>query len=328
MTDPLDRLSTALASHYRVIHELGAGGMANVYLAEDIKHHRQVAIKVLRPELAASVGAERFLREIEIAAGLHHPHILPLYDSGGFDNVLFYVMPFVDGQSLRDRLAKTGSMPIDESVRLLREIADALAYSHQHGVVHRDIKPENILLSGTHALVTDFGIAKALSDASSAAALTSTGMSVGTPAYMAPEQATASPGLDHRVDIYALGVVAYEMLAGRAPFLGTNPQQIIAGHLTRTPDALSSHRHTVPPTLEAVVMRCLEKNPGDRWQSADELLRAFEAVSATTPFEAAAPSTVVGKSKATIPPNAPSRGRTRILAGAVGIITLAALGLA
>jgi tetratricopeptide (TPR) repeat protein len=328
MTDPLDRLSTALAGRYRVIRELGAGGMANVYLAEDTKHHRQVAIKVLRPELAASVGAERFLREIVIAAGLHHPHILPLYDSGGADNVLFYVMPFVDGQSLRDRLANVGSMPIDESVRLLREITDALAYSHQHGVVHRDIKPENILLAGAHALVTDFGIAKALSAASSSAALTSTGMSVGTPAYMAPEQATASPGLDRRVDIYALGVVAYEMLAGRAPFLGTNPQQIIAGHLTRMPDALSLHRHTVPPALEAVVMRCLEKNPGDRWQSADELLRAFEAVGMTGQLDAAAPSTVIGSSKTTFPAKVAPRGRKRILAGAVSVIALAALGLA
>jgi serine/threonine protein kinase/tetratricopeptide (TPR) repeat protein len=304
ISDQLDRLNTALVGRYRASREVGAGGMATVYLAEDLKHHRQVAIKVLRPELAASLGAERFLREIEIAAGLHHPHILPLYDSGDADGALFYVMPFVDGQSLRDRLDKVGAMPIDESVRLLREITDAIAYSHQHGVVHRDIKPENILLSGAHALVTDFGIAKALSDAAGVATLTSTGMSVGTPAYMAPEQATASPGLDHRVDIYALGVVAYEMLAGRAPFLGTNPQQIIAGHLTRTPDALSSHRNTVPAALEAIVMRCLEKNPGDRWQSADELLRALEPT-------AAAP-----------------RGRKRMLAGATVAVVLAAVGIA
>ena len=220
MPDQFANLAAATTDRYRLVRELGQGGMATVYLAEDVKHHRQVAIKMLRPELAASLGAERFLREIEIAAGLHHPHILPLYDSGGSGDVLYYVMPFVDGYSLRDRLAKVGALPIDEAVRILREVADALAYSHQRGVVHRDIKPENIMISGSHALVTDFGIAKALSDASSMAHLTSTGMSLGTPTYMAPEQVTADPSLDHRVDIYAVGVMAYEMLSGAPPFSG------------------------------------------------------------------------------------------------------------
>ena len=282
MPDQFANLAAATTDRYRLVRELGQGGMATVYLAEDVKHHRQVAIKMLRPELAASLGAERFLREIEIAAGLQHPHILPLYDSGGSGDVLYYVMPFVDGYSLRDRLAKVGALPIDEAVRILREVADALAYSHQRGVVHRDIKPENIMISGSHALVTDFGIAKALSDASSMAHLTSTGMSLGTPTYMAPEQVTADPSLDHRVDIYAVGVMAYEILAGRAPFLGTNPQQVLAGHLTRAPEALSIHRSTVPAALEAIVMRCLEKNASDRWQTAGELLRALEGLSANS----------------------------------------------
>ena len=282
MPDQFANLAAATTDRYRLVRELGQGGMATVYLAEDVKHHRQVAIKMLRPELAASLGAERFLREIEIAAGLHHPHILPLYDSGGSGDVLYYVMPFVDGQSLRDRLAKVGALPIDEAVRILREVTDALAYSHQRGVVHRDIKPENIMISGSHALVTDFGIAKALSDASSTAHITSTGMALGTPTYMAPEQVTADPSLDHRVDIYAVGVMAYEILAGRAPFLGTNPQQVLAGHLTRAPEALSIHRSTVPAALEAIVMRCLEKNASDRWQTAGELLRALEGLSANS----------------------------------------------
>ena len=184
-------------------------------------------------------------------------------------------MPFVEGQSLRDRVTKSGALPIDEAVRIIREVADALAYSHEHGVVHRDIKPENVLVSSTHALVMDFGVAKAVSDAASAAHLTGTGVTLGTPAYMAPEQATADPAVDHRVDIYALGVMAYELLAGQAPFRGTNLQQVIAGHLTRQPDPLSTYRATVPPALEQLVMRCLEKNPADRWQSAEEVVRAL-----------------------------------------------------
>jgi serine/threonine-protein kinase len=203
-------LINAVGDRYRIARELGAGGMATVFLADDIRHHRQVAVKVLRPELASSLGAERFLREIDIAAGLQHPNILPLFDSGGTGDVLFYVMPFVDGESLRDRLARSGALPVDEAVRLLREVADALAYAHRRGVIHRDIKPENILLSGGHALVTDFGIAKAVSDASQSSSLTATGLAMGTPAYMAPEQATADAGLDHRVDLYSFGVMAYE----------------------------------------------------------------------------------------------------------------------
>jgi len=278
MTELLGRLNAALAGRYRIERELGLGGMAIVYLAEDQKHHRQVAVKVLRPELATTLGPDRFLREIDIAAKLHHPHILPLYDSGGEGEVLYYVMPFVEGHSLRDRIASVGALPIDEAVRIIREVADALAYSHAHGVVHRDIKPENVLISSSHALVTDFGVAKAVSDAATAAHLTGTGVTLGTAAYMAPEQATADPLLDHRVDIYALGAMAYEILAGQPPFRGANPQQVIAGHLTRHPDALSVYRPSVPPGLDAIVMRSLEKNPGDRWQSADEMVRALDAL--------------------------------------------------
>ncbi len=347
MPHPPAALTAALTDRYRVKRELGVGGMATVYLAEDTKHRRDVAVKVLRPDLAVSLGAERFLREIEIAASLHHPHILPLYDSGGAGDVLFYVMPFVPGQSLRDRLEKASALPIDDAVRILREVGDALEYSHTQGVVHRDIKPENILLSGAHALVTDFGVAKALTDAAASSSITSTGMALGTPTYMAPEQATADPQLDHRVDIYALGVMAYEMLAGRAPFLGTNPQQVLAGHLAHQPDPLSRYRASVPPALEAIVMRCLEKNPADRWQKAGEFVQALEALptnSGATAAMSAAPASVASSGQASAaetvasgrvasPPgaSAPStsnpRGRKRLVTAGVLVIVLSVLGV-
>ncbi len=323
MTGPLDRIALALTGRYRVEREAGAGGMATVYLAEDTKHHRQVAVKVLRPELAASMGSVRFLREIEIAAGLSHPHILPLYDSGSSDGVLFYVMPFVDGPSLRDRMRSEGALPIADAVRLIREIADALGYAHGRGLIHRDIKPENILLSGTHALVADFGVAKAVSDAAGAASMTATGMALGTPAYMAPEQAMAEPTLDHRVDLYALGVMAYEMLAGRGPFTATSAQQLISAHLTKVPDPLSVHRADVPPALEAVVMRCLEKDPAARWANAGDLLAALDTVltpvGTTSPVAAsAAPGVAVGAAD-------PRRGAAGAGAAGAGVSGGAAL---
>src|SRR5688500_18430983 len=199
------RLAGALADRYRIERELGAGGMATVYLAEDIRHHRKVAIKVLRPELAASLGPERFLREIEVAARLTHPLILPLHDSGALDGFLFYVMPFIDGESLRTRLDRVGELPIADTVRILREVADALSHAHGLGVVHRDIKPDNVMLSGRHAMVMDFGVARAVSEATGRNALTTAGVALGTPTYMAPEQVAADPHLDHRVDLYALG---------------------------------------------------------------------------------------------------------------------------
>src|SRR5688500_10700515 len=318
MTDPFGRLNAALTDRYRVERDVGAGGMATVYVAEDLKHHRQVAVKVLRPDLAASLGAERFLREIETAAKLKHPHILPLHDSGSADGVLFYVMPLVEGQSLRDRLVKGGALPIDEAVKIIREVADALAYSHRHGVVHRDIKPENILLSSGHALVTDFGVAKAVSDSKAASNLTGTGVSLGTTTYMAPEQATADPATDHRADIYALGVMAYEILVGQPPFTG-NPQQVLAGHLTRRPEALSAHRSTVPPALEAIVMRCLEKNAADRPQSADAVVRALDSLATTT--QVAAPATAAAIVR-------PKRRWGSVIAGAAAVVLLTAAGVA
>jgi len=276
MADPPARLAAALADHYRVERELGQGGMATVYLAEDLKHRRKVALKVLRPELAATLGPDRFFREIEVAARLQHPHILPLHDSGEAEGFLYYVMPFVDGENLRGRLNRHGELPIHEAVRLLAEVADALAYAHAQGVVHRDIKPDNVLLSGRHALVTDFGVAKAVSEATGRQQLTTAGVALGTPAYMAPEQAAADPQLDHRVDIYALGVMGYELLAGRPPFTGRSSQEVLAAHLTQAPEPVTSLRPAVPEALGAIVMKCLAKRPADRWQSAEELATQFE----------------------------------------------------
>jgi len=276
MTDSHDRLTAALAGRYRIIRELGQGGMATVYLAEDLKHHRQVAIKVLRPDLAATIGPERFAREIEVAARLQHPHILGLLDSGDADSFFYYVMPFVEGETLRDRLARSGELPVPEAVRLLSEIADALAVAHRAGVVHRDIKPENVLLSGRHAMVMDFGVAKALTEAAGSQQLTTAGVALGTPAYMAPEQASADPTMDARVDIYALGVLGYEMLTGHTVFPGLNPQQTLAAHVTQTPTPVGQQRSGLSPALEAVVMRCLAKRPADRFQTADELVSALE----------------------------------------------------
>ena len=278
MTDPQARLTTALADRYTIQRELGAGGMATVYLAEDLKHHRKVAVKVLRPDLAAALGPERFLREVTIAANLQHPHVLPLYDSGQADGFLYYVMPFVDGVSLRQKLVREGELPIPDAVRILRDVADAMAYAHSQGVVHRDIKPENIMLSGRHALVTDFGVAKAVSEATGRQTLTTAGVALGTPTYMSPEQAAADPHTDHRADIYAFGVVAYELLAGLPPFVGATPQAVLSAHMAIPAQPVTNHRASIPPALAALVMRCLEKKPADRWQRAEELIPQLEAV--------------------------------------------------
>lgn len=278
MDDVLDSVKSALGRRYAVEDEIGSGGMATVYLAEDQRHRRKVAVKVLRPELAAALGAERFLREIEIAAGLQHPHILPLYDSGEAGGLLYYVMPYVEGDSLRDRLDQRGEQPIPATIRLLRDVVDALAHAHERGVIHRDIKPENVMLSGRHALVTDFGVAKAVSEATGRHELTTAGVALGTPVYMAPEQAVADPHIDHRADLYAVGVLAYELLSGRPPFTGSTPQMILAAHVTEAPLPVSKHRAAVSPALEQMVMRCLEKTPADRYQSADSLLEELEAM--------------------------------------------------
>src|SRR5712691_10276054 len=249
--------------------------MATVYLARDLKHDRPVALKVLRPDLAASIGAERFLREIQLAARLQHPHILTLHDSGAANGMLYYVMPFIDGESLRDQLKRDGALPIREAVRVFREIVDALSYAHVQGIVHRDIKPENVMVSARHAIVMDFGVAKALSDAAGTP-LTTVGMAVGTPAYMAPEQAAADPNVDHRADIYAAGAVAYEMLTGHPPFSGDSPQKVLAAHITTTPVPVNRYRQEMPAPLTAVVMRCTAKPPEARWQTAEALLTALE----------------------------------------------------
>jgi len=229
-----DRLRSALADRYRLDRQVGQGGMATVYLADDLKHNRRVALKVLRPELAAALGHERFVREIEIAAQLQHPHILPLFDSGEAEGFLYYVMPFVDGESLRERLSREGSMPIPEAVRILREVVDALAHAHQHGVVHRDIKPDNVMLSGRHAVVTDFGVAKAVSAAGSDK-LTTVGMALGTPTYMSPEQAMGETNLDQRADIYSVGALAYELFTGHPPFEKATAQQLLSAHVLEKP---------------------------------------------------------------------------------------------
>jgi serine/threonine-protein kinase len=271
-------LATALQDRYRFDREIGQGGMATVYLAEDLKHQRKVAVKVLRPDLAATLGSDRFIREITIAARLSHPHILPLHDSGEAGGFLYYVMPYVEGQSLREKLFRDGELPIPAAVRILAEVADAMAYAHHQGVVHRDIKPENVMLAERHAMVTDFGVAKAVSEATGRQTLTTAGVALGTPAYMAPEQAAADPHTDHRADIYAFGVLAYELLTGRPPFIGATPQSILAAHVTMAADPVTRYRATIPPTLAALVMKCLEKRPADRWQTMDELIPQLELV--------------------------------------------------
>ncbi len=278
MSDYTERLNQALVGRYVIEREIGSGGMATVYLADDVRHNRKVALKVLRPELARALGTERFLREIEIAARLTHPHILPLHDSGEADGFLFYVMPYIEGESLRERLAKGVEVPMNEVVRWLRDVADALAHAHRHGVVHRDVKPDNVMLSERHALVTDFGVAKAISDAQAGPKLTTAGVSIGTPTYMSPEQAAGETAIDHRADIYSLGVLAYEALAGRPPFDGPTAQAIMASHVTEPPPPIAERRPELPASLAATVMRCLEKRPENRWQSADDLLAEFEAL--------------------------------------------------
>jgi len=269
----LERLAAALADRYRLERELGAGGMATVYLAQDLKHDRKVAIKVLRPELAAVIGADRFLSEIKTTANLQHPHILPLFDSGAADSFLFYVMPFIDGVSLRDRITREHQLPVGDAVRIASEVASALDYAHRHGVIHRDIKPENILLHDGRALVADFGIALAVSTAGTR--MTETGMSLGTPHYMSPEQAMGEREITARSDVYALGCITYEMLVGEPPFTGPTAQAIIARVMTEEPRALTVQRKSIPDELEAAVFTALEKLPADRYATAAEFAAAL-----------------------------------------------------
>jgi eukaryotic-like serine/threonine-protein kinase len=275
VTELLARLTTALAGRYVIERELGAGGMATVYLAHDVRHDRKVALKVLRPELSAILGGERFLKEIRTTANLQHPHILPLHDSGEADGTVFYVMPYVDGESLRDRLSREKQLPVDDAVRIAREVADALAYAHQHGIIHRDIKPENILLHGGHAMVADFGIALAASRSDGATRMTETGMSLGTPHYMSPEQAMGEREITPKADIYALGCVLYEMLTAEPPFTGATAQAIIARVMTEEPRKLTLQRRTIPPHVEAAVETALAKLPADRFATAAEFAAAL-----------------------------------------------------
>ena len=283
-----EKLAAALAEHYRLERELGAGGMATVYAAEDLKHHRRVAVKVLRPDLAAAVGPERFQDEIEIAARLHHPHIVPVYDSGESAGFLYYVMPLVEGHSLRERLQEGRPIPVNDVARILTEVADALAHAHEHGLVHRDIKPENIMLSGRHVMVMDFGIAKAIRDAGSRRSSTSIGLAMGTPEYMSPEQARGDADLDHRADIYSLGVVGYELLTGRPPFAGGGAESILTRHITMTPAPITDARPEAPPALVSVLQRALAKAPGERWQSAEAMRAQLEPLTNTTSGQVAA----------------------------------------
>jgi serine/threonine-protein kinase len=275
-----DRLKTALSGRYTLDHEVGAGGMATVYLATDDKHDRKVALKVLKPELAAVLGPDRFPREIKIVAQFNHPHILSLYDSGESDGFLYYVMPFVEGESLRQRMRRDGQLPIGDAVRILREVVDALAYAHERGIVHRDIKPDNVMISGRHAVVTDFGVAKAVS-AAGGEKLTTVGVAVGTPTYMAPEQAMGEVNVDHRADIYAVGALGYEMLSGKPPFDGPTAQAILSAHVLEQPPDLRERRPAVPPVLADALRRCLAKDPADRWQRAEDLLAQLEMMGTT-----------------------------------------------
>jgi Tol biopolymer transport system component/tRNA A-37 threonylcarbamoyl transferase component Bud32 len=274
-------LSASLADRYRIERVLGAGGMATVYLAHDLKHDRRVAIKVLRNELAAVIGADRFLSEIKTTANLQHPHILSLFDSGAVDGTVFYVMPYVEGESLRDQLAREKQLPLEDALRIGREVADALQYAHTHGVIHRDIKPENILLQGGHALVADFGIALAASKVGGNR-MTETGMSLGTPQYMSPEQAMGERELDARTDIYALGCVMFEMLAGEPPFTGPTAQAIVAKVVTAPAPSVRSKRDTVPEYVDEAIRIALQKTPADRFRSAAEFAAALAASNATT----------------------------------------------
>jgi serine/threonine-protein kinase len=304
--------------------------MSRVFLAVETRLGRQVVIKVLPPEMGAGVNGERFEREIVLAAQLQHPHIVPLLTAGASGDLVYYVMPYIAGESLRVKLAREGELPVAEVVRILREVVDALAYAHRRGVVHRDIKPDNVLLSEGHAVVTDFGVAKALAVGQhpesartlrGPSGITSLGVAIGTPAYMAPEQAAADPHVDHRADIYAVGALAYEMLAGRVPFEAPTPQAMLAAHLTATPDPVSQHRRSVSPALNAVIMRCLEKRAADRWQSAGEVASQLDALA--TPSGGMAPS-----SAALSPPSVSSGTEAAIRRGHPGRVAALFTGAA
>ena len=311
MSQQTDRLNTALAGRYRIERHLGEGGMASVYLCEDLRHKRKVALKLLKPELAAVLGADRFVQEITTTASLQHPHILPLFDSGTADGFLFYVMPLVEGETLRERLNRETQLAIDEALRIAREVLDALQYAHEHGIVHRDVKPENILLHGGHAMVADFGIALAVS-AAAGGRMTETGLSLGTPHYMSPEQATAEKEITARSDVYSLGSVLYEMLTGEPPHMGNAAQQIIMKIITEPAKPVTALRKSVPPNVSAAVAKSLEKLPADRFESA----KAFSEALANPAFH-----TLAGT--AAHAPEASQRSRALSVAGWVAAAIMA-----
>ncbi|MBK6456494.1 MAG: serine/threonine protein kinase [Gemmatimonadetes bacterium] len=282
MTSRIERFAEALGSRYEVERELGTGGTATVYLAKDLKYQRRVAVKVFRPEVAEAMGHERFVREIAFVATLNHPHIVPLLDSGEAEELLYYVMPAVEGESLRDRLAREGTLPVDEAIQIARDVAVALDYAHKRNVVHRDIKPENILLTAGTSVVADFGIAKMVNSGSKGNSLTRAGIAVGTVAYMSPEQASAGQ-VDGRSDIYSLGCVLFEMLAGRPPFVGKSTRLVVAAHFTEAVPSVHALRAEVASTLDVVLARAMAKAPEDRFETAtafiDELIAARKAAS-------------------------------------------------
>ena len=320
MNDLQARLQAALGAAYRIERELGGGGMSRVFVATEVALDRHVVIKVLPPDLAAGLNVERFRREIQLAAKLQHPHIVPLLAAGAADGLLYYTMPLIEGESLRAKLARQGELPIAEGVRILVDVADALAYAHSHGLVHRDIKPDNVLLSGKHAVVMDFGVSKALSNATGESSITSIGVALGTPAYMAPEQAAGDPNTDHRADIYALGILAYELLTGHPPFVGASAQQVLAAQVVQPPPPITKSRTAVPPGLESLVMRCLEKRAADRPQTAGEVLSSLEVLA--TPSGGMTPI-------ATAPPERSRTAplRTPWVVAAVAVVVLAGAGL-
>lgn len=280
LTQLLSDLGDALPERYRLDRQIGQGGMATVFVAEDTRYGRKVAIKVLHPDLTSSVAADRFEREIQVLGRLNHPHILPVLDSGGSKGLFYYVMPFVEGESLRDRLHREGQLPIDDAIAITCEVADALGHAHTHGIIHRDIKPENVLIHGGHAVVTDFGIARLAQDAAATTKLTKAGISVGTAEYMSPQQAAGEP-LDTRSDIYSLGCMMYELLTGDPPFMGANPRTIMARHTLEDPQSIRVVRPAVPLSVEEAVLQALEKSPDDRHQSMEAFSRALLGQSGT-----------------------------------------------
>ena len=317
MSEIRDQLQRTLGGSYTLERELGGGGMSRVFVAEETSLGRKVVVKVLPPDLAAAVNLERFRREIQLAAKLQHPLIVPVLAAGVSEGLPYYTMPFIEGESLRARMSRAGELPIHDAVRVMRDMLSALSYAHEHGVVHRDIKPDNVLLTGQHAMVADFGVAKAISASTNpGSSLTSLGVALGTPAYMSPEQAAADPATDHRSDLYSVGAVAYEMLSGQQVFSSRSPQAMLAAHAMEDPEPLEKRRKSVPPLLSALIMRALEKHAADRPQSADEMLAQLDAAvtpsAATTPYTGTMPARKVASS-----------GRSTVMAAAAAIVLLA-----